>query len=87
MAKKKVLYKHYILESGKATLTAWLDAKVKKGNRVTLKDSENPKEWWTVVSEGDLAIPRDELHDEHSSKVIHEKDFHGTLPGLTYKNI
>lgn len=38
------------LRDGTTVLTCWVDRVVKVGDRVTLKHSENPDRWWTVVT-------------------------------------
>jgi len=40
------------LESGKERLICWLDkvGKITPGMRITLKDSDDPEKWWTIVS-------------------------------------
>lgn len=40
------------LHSGDTVRTCWLEAGVKPGDQVTLKNSEDPKQWWDVVSVG-----------------------------------
>jgi DNA-binding sugar fermentation-stimulating protein len=37
------------LESGTSMMTCWLDKTIKPGDEVTLKNSDDPKQWWTVV--------------------------------------
>jgi hypothetical protein len=37
------------LQSGTTVRTCWIDARVKPGDDVTLKNSEDPARWWEVV--------------------------------------
>jgi len=37
------------LRSGTTVLTCWLEARIKPGDQVTLKNSEDPQRWWDVV--------------------------------------
>ncbi len=37
------------LESGTSTMTCWIDKTIKPGDEVTLKNSDDPQQWWTVV--------------------------------------
>ena len=37
------------LRSGTTVRTCWTEARVKRGDRLTLKNSEDPARWWDVV--------------------------------------
>ena len=37
------------LRSGTTVRTCWLEARIKPGDRVTLRNSEEPGRWWDVV--------------------------------------
>ena len=37
------------LRSGTTVRTCWIEARVKPGDQVTLKNSEEPARWWDVV--------------------------------------
>lgn len=37
------------LRSGATVLMCWVEPKVKPGDRVTLKNSGEPRRWWDVV--------------------------------------
>jgi len=44
-------YKQCELKNGVSRMIVWLDAeKVKPNIKVTLKNSENPKIWWTILT-------------------------------------
>lgn len=45
-------YLQVALRDGTTKLTCWVDKPVRVGQRVTLKNSEQPDRWWTVVSTG-----------------------------------
>jgi len=83
----KILYKQCNLRSGQSLMTCWLEDKIQVGWRVTLKDSDNPSELWTIESIGDTALPRKEIKGAHASKDWHKNDFHGVLKGLVVKNV
>lgn len=38
------------LESGTTHLDCWVDKKVKVGDQVTLKNSDEPDRWWDVIT-------------------------------------
>lgn len=38
------------LTSGDSHLTAWVENKIKVGNRITLKDSDDPDQMWEIIS-------------------------------------
>jgi hypothetical protein len=40
------------LRSGTSVLTCWVEPKVKPGDRITLKDSDEPQRLWGVVRVG-----------------------------------
>jgi hypothetical protein len=40
------------LRSGTAQRTCWTEARVKPGDRVTLKNSEDAARWWDVILVG-----------------------------------
>lgn len=40
------------LRSGATVRTCWLEARIKVGDRVRLKNSEDPQRWWAVVRTG-----------------------------------
>jgi hypothetical protein len=43
-------WRYYVkLEDGTTTRHCWVDRPVESGNRVTLKNSDEPDRWWTVV--------------------------------------
>ena len=44
------------LEAGSRRMTCWVEPKVRGGNRITLKNHENPKLLWDVTRVGE---PRD----------------------------
>lgn len=46
---KKVQVK---LASGPARLTCWVEPKVKVGQQITLKDSDEPNRWWMILEVG-----------------------------------
>ena len=78
-----ILYRQCILEMGNARITCWLEAsKVRVGIKITLKDSENPTQWWKVVSVSGVELPRKDIKGSHNSYSWHEKDFHGRFKGL-----
>ncbi len=66
--KKK--YRQYNLENiklpenTKQHLTAWLIDGLEIGWKVTLKDSENPEEYWLITGRGDTLIDKQELHNK-----------------------
>ncbi len=37
------------LRSGTTVRTCWIEARVKPGDQVTLRNSEDPARWWDVV--------------------------------------
>jgi len=80
----KILCRQYNLEHGDEQLTAWLDAiDLKKGARVTLKDSEHPDVFWTVTGIGDTVLPKDEIKGAHDSRDWHKNDLpRGRIKGL-----
>lgn len=41
------------LRSGATVRTCWLEARIKPGDRVRLKNSEDPLRWWDVVRTGE----------------------------------
>jgi hypothetical protein len=52
------------LQDGETERVCWIDnAKVKKGSKVTLKNSENPKRRWLVL-EVHSEIPADQIHSD-----------------------
>lgn len=56
------MYTQCRLKSGKTQLVCYLDStKLKTGMRVTLKDFDDPSQWWDVVSVSETAIPRDKI--------------------------
>ena len=70
------------LQNGNNHITCWLEAnRVKPGYRVTLKNSENPTEWWTVVNVGGLKEQED-IKGSHNSEDWHKKDYRRRLHGL-----
>ena len=72
----------YQLENENSLLVCWLEAdRVKVGDRVTLKDSDNPMRYWTVTKAYSEKDSKD-IHDAHESKNWHKGDFHGKLEGL-----
>lgn len=76
----------YKLQSDGKELVCWLEAnRIKIGNKVKLKNSENPDAWWEVVE----AFTKMELADikgGHESYKWHRNDFHGKLNGLQVFN-
>jgi hypothetical protein len=52
-----MLYRQDLLRSGTTERTCWIRADVRRGSRVTLKNSEEPGRLWDVVRVG--AEPRD----------------------------
>jgi hypothetical protein len=40
------------LRSGTAERTCWIEARVKPGDQVTLRNSEDPARWWDVTHVG-----------------------------------
>lgn len=79
------LFKQCVIENvinPTCSQVCWLDAKVKKGWKITLKDSGDPKEWWLIKSVGTHLRPRNDIWDQHKSKKWFENDFHGRLTGL-----
>lgn len=77
-----MMMRQYKLKNFHKEMVCWLEAgKVKKGDCVTLKNSENPKDWWLVeevYTKMDLA----EIKGGHESYKWHKNDFHGKLEGL-----
>lgn len=69
------------LKSDNSILTAWMDKKLRVGNKVTLKDE--PLRWWTVAAVFN-SMDRADIHDAHDSKKWHDNDFHGRLKGLKF---
>jgi hypothetical protein len=49
------------LQSGTTVRTCWLSPRVRPGDRVTLKNSEDPERWWTVLTVT-TPFPADGLH-------------------------
>ena len=41
------------LRSGTTVRTCWLEARIKVGDSVRLKNSEDPQRWWSVVRTGE----------------------------------
>lgn len=77
------MYKQCNLTNGDSHMTAWLDASVAKpGIRVTLKDSANPEDWWTIDAVGDTAMARKDIKGAHGSENWFKKDYLGKLKGL-----
>ncbi len=77
-----MLMQQYKLKRKDSELICWLEAnRVKIGDHVTLKNSDNPKSWWKIVEE----YTKMELMDikgGHQSYKWHENDFHGKIKGL-----
>lgn len=40
------------LRSGASVRTCWLEDRIRPGDSVTLKNSEDPQRWWDVVRTG-----------------------------------
>jgi len=40
------------LRSGTTVLTCWVEPKVKAGDQITLKNSDEPSRWWDVIRLG-----------------------------------
>jgi hypothetical protein len=53
------------LASGTARRSCWVDRKVKAGDRVTLRDSEEPERLWDVLSVGAPKLTSDINHGWH----------------------
>lgn len=51
------------LQSDDRVRTCWVEPKVKIGNRITLKNSEDPDRMWTVLSVGE-PTEMNEIHTE-----------------------
>lgn len=65
-----------VLVSGNEKTECYLEPdKIKVGYRVTLKDSADPEQWWTIESIG-TPIAKHLIHDDHDSKNWHDKDCH-----------
>lgn len=45
------------LRCGDRLLTCWVEPKVKVGNRITLKNHENPRLFWEVLRVGEPTDP------------------------------
>lgn len=52
------------LQDGTTTRTCWVDKRVAAGNRITLKNSEEPERWWTVTWVSAQARTRHELGNQ-----------------------
>jgi hypothetical protein len=81
-------YKQCKLKSGNEHMVTCLpdEPKLKVGVKVSLKDSENPKQWWLVESMGNIALEKDDIKGSHNSKNWHKNDFRGKLTGLNIKS-
>ena len=77
-------YKQCHVRSGESQQTVWLEAeKVKEGIKVTLKDSDEPKRWWTIVRVYETALEKSEIKDAHAARKWYQNDLkRGTIKGL-----
>jgi hypothetical protein len=41
-----------MLKDGTTYRTCWVEAKIKTGDKITLKNSEEPDRWWSVYAVG-----------------------------------
>lgn len=83
---KNLIYQQYDLQLGDTVQTVWLESgKIQVGNKITLKDSLDPNDWWTVIKEYNLKLEKAEMKDSHDSMKWHEKDHHTKLTGLKYE--
>lgn len=76
------LYRQYTLRHENTEMIVWLVDGLKKGTRVTLKDSDEPTLWWTIVTIGSFPLLKTQIKDSHTAKNWYKKDFHGRLKGL-----
>jgi hypothetical protein len=80
MPKDDLILKQCELVQDNMTTIAWIPAeRIKKGVRVTLVGLEG---WWTVDRVYEHGMPKDQLHTDRESHVIHDKDHHTKLEGL-----
>lgn len=56
------------LQSGTSRRTCWLEPRIRVGNEVTLKNSEEPTRRWKVLSVGDAA-PRESIHTDWHNNI------------------
>lgn len=56
-----MLHVQAFLRSGTSVRTCWIRAGIKPGDRVTLKNSEDPARWWDVARVGSQARELEEI--------------------------
>jgi hypothetical protein len=67
---------------GEVFTLGWLDStNLKEGYRVTLED-EHDSMWWDIVMIYSHGMSKADLHTEHESHLIHDKDHRRKMPGL-----
>lgn len=57
------------LRSGSTAMTCWVEPKIKIGNRITLKNSDDPSRLWDVVGIGEAHPASDITTSEYRSSV------------------
>ena len=57
----------YMLKSQSRSKLTWLEKKLKSGDMVTLKDSEDPEEWWIVLERYDTEMDKANIKNQWSN--------------------
>ena len=56
-----------MLKSQSRSKLTWLEKKLKSGDMVTLKDSEDPEEWWIVLERYDTEMDKANIKNQWSN--------------------
>jgi hypothetical protein len=71
-------YKQCMLQKGRGNMVCWIPSwAAHTRNRVQLKDSDNPQEFWQITAVGELEIDESEVRN----KGRNYKEFQGSTRG------